>query len=98
MAGSPSFFIFSLFYILSAVAGEEEGLVPIDSGRGCVYDCSFCTIGRFWNRRSRELPVQRLVERKHFAPFDSQWRPDEWRQTRPDRDSDRAQREHNPCT
>ncbi len=44
-----------------AVTGEAEGLVPVDSGRGCVYDCSFCTIGRFWSRRSRPLPVERLV-------------------------------------
>ncbi len=44
------------------LTGEAEGLVPIDSGRGCVYDCSFCTIGRFWNRRSRPLPVERLVD------------------------------------
>lgn len=45
-----------------AVTGEQEGLVPIDSGRGCVFDCSFCTIGRYWGRRSRTLPVPRLVE------------------------------------
>ena len=44
-----------------SVTGEDEGLVPLDSGRGCVYDCSFCTIGRYWRRRSRVLPVQRLV-------------------------------------
>lgn len=44
------------------LTGEREGLVPIDSGRGCVYDCSFCTIGRFWGRRSRPLPVERLVD------------------------------------
>ncbi len=44
-----------------ALTGEAEGLTPIDSGRGCVYDCSFCTIGRFWGRRSRPLPVRRLV-------------------------------------
>ena len=43
------------------ITGEDEGLVPIDSGRGCVYDCSFCSIGRFWGRRSRVLPVERLV-------------------------------------
>ena len=40
------------------ITGEAEGLVPIDSGRGCVYDCSFCTIGRFWSRRSRTLPAR----------------------------------------
>ncbi|MEO0649347.1 MAG: radical SAM protein [Planctomycetota bacterium] len=45
-----------------ALTGEDEGLVPIDSGRGCVYDCSFCTIGRFWGRRSRPLPAERLAD------------------------------------
>ena len=45
-----------------ALTGEAEGLVPLDSGRGCVYDCSFCTIGRYWSRRSRTLPVDRLVD------------------------------------
>ena len=45
-----------------AVTGAADGLVPIDSGRGCVYDCSFCTIGRFWSRRSRVLPAERLVD------------------------------------
>ena len=45
-----------------AITGEGDGLVPIDSGRGCVYDCSFCTIGRFWSRRSRPLPAERLAD------------------------------------
>lgn len=44
------------------VTGGVDGLVAIDSGRGCVYDCSFCTIGRYWSRRSRTLPARRLVE------------------------------------
>jgi radical SAM superfamily enzyme YgiQ (UPF0313 family) len=44
------------------ITGESDGLVPVDSGRGCVYDCSFCTIGRYWNRRSRTLPAARLVD------------------------------------
>lgn len=44
-----------------AITGEDDGLVPVDSGRGCVYDCSFCSIGRTWNRRSRTVPVARLV-------------------------------------
>ena len=43
------------------VTGEDDGLVPLDSGRGCVYDCSFCSIGRTWKRRSRPLPAERLV-------------------------------------
>lgn len=45
-----------------AITGEADGLVPLDSGRGCVYDCSFCTIGRFWSRRSRPLPAARLAD------------------------------------
>jgi len=49
------------------ITGEEEGLVPIDSGRGCVYDCSFCTIGRFWGRRSRPLPAAKLVDEMDSA-------------------------------
>jgi radical SAM superfamily enzyme YgiQ (UPF0313 family) len=44
------------------ITGEEDGLVPLDSGRGCAYDCSFCTIGRTWRRRSRPLPAGRLVD------------------------------------
>lgn len=44
------------------ITGEVEGLTPIDSGRGCAYDCSFCTIGRFWSRRSRVMPVERLAD------------------------------------
>ena len=44
------------------ITGAEDGLVPLDSGRGCVYDCSFCTIGRFWSRRSRVLPARRLAD------------------------------------
>ncbi|MEM9380627.1 MAG: radical SAM protein, partial [Planctomycetota bacterium] len=43
------------------VTGEEDGLVPVDSGRGCVFDCSFCSIGRTWGRRSRPLPADRLA-------------------------------------
>lgn len=44
------------------ITGGADGLVPIDSGRGCVYDCSFCTIGRFWSRRSRTLPARKLAD------------------------------------
>ncbi len=44
------------------ITGAQDGLVPIDSGRGCVFDCSFCTIGRFWSRRSRTLPAAKLAD------------------------------------
>ena len=45
-----------------AITGEAEGLTPLDSGRGCAYDCSFCSIGRYWGRRSRTLPARRLAD------------------------------------
>lgn len=48
-----------------AITGEHEGLTPLDSGRGCAFDCSFCTIGRYWGRRSRPLPAERLAEEVH---------------------------------
>ena len=44
------------------ITGEADGLVPVDSGRGCAYDCSFCSIGRTWRRRSRPLPARRLTD------------------------------------
>jgi radical SAM superfamily enzyme YgiQ (UPF0313 family) len=44
------------------ITGASDGLVPVDSGRGCVYDCTFCTIGRFWSRRSRTLPAAKLAD------------------------------------
>lgn len=44
------------------IRGASEGLVALDSGRGCSYDCSFCTIGRHWSRRSRPLPAERLAD------------------------------------
>lgn len=50
-----------------AVTGEDDGLVPIDSGRGCVFDCSFCSIGRTWRRRSRTLPPERLLREVEHA-------------------------------
>jgi tRNA A37 methylthiotransferase MiaB len=44
------------------ITGAADGLVPIDSGRGCAFDCSFCTIGRYWGRRSRTLSPERLAD------------------------------------
>jgi radical SAM superfamily enzyme YgiQ (UPF0313 family) len=44
-----------------AITGADDGLVPVDSGRGCAFDCSFCNIGRYWRRRSRCLSPARLA-------------------------------------
>jgi radical SAM superfamily enzyme YgiQ (UPF0313 family) len=45
-----------------AITGAGDGLVPVDSGRGCSFDCSFCSIPRFWGRRSRCLSPERLAD------------------------------------
>ncbi|MDF1797759.1 MAG: radical SAM protein [Planctomycetota bacterium] len=45
-----------------AITGSTDGLVPVDSGRGCSFDCSFCSIPRFWSRRSRCLSPERLCD------------------------------------
>jgi len=45
-----------------ALTGSADGLVPVDSGRGCSFDCSFCSIPRFWDRRSRCLSPERLCD------------------------------------
>ncbi|TAJ20825.1 MAG: B12-binding domain-containing radical SAM protein, partial [Planctomycetota bacterium] len=42
--------------------GAADGLVALDSGRGCAYDCSFCSIGRYWGRRTRPLDAARLAD------------------------------------
>jgi len=44
------------------ITGADDGLVPVDSGRGCAFDCSFCSIGRTWRRRSRCLSPARLAD------------------------------------
>jgi hypothetical protein len=57
----PAWHLVAPLLVYKEISGEDEGLVPIDSGRGCSYDCSFCSIGRYWNRHSRCLPPERLV-------------------------------------
>jgi hypothetical protein len=48
--------------VYKAAIGAADGLVALDSGRGCAYDCSFCSIGRYWGRRTRPLDVARLAD------------------------------------
>lgn len=64
---APSWHLVEPLLRYKKITGEADGLVPIDSGRGCSYDCSFCSIGRYWSRRSRTLPPSRLVDEILFA-------------------------------
>jgi radical SAM superfamily enzyme YgiQ (UPF0313 family) len=43
-------------------AGESEAMFPIDLGRGCTFDCSFCTTPNFWGRAARQLSPARAVD------------------------------------
>jgi radical SAM superfamily enzyme YgiQ (UPF0313 family) len=62
---SPAWELLPAISAYKEITGESDGLVPIDSGRGCAFDCSFCTIGRYWNRRSRVLSPGRLADEIH---------------------------------
>jgi len=66
-AGTTAWELLPPLAAYKAITGEPEGLVPIDSGRGCVYDCSFCSIGRTWRRRSRTLSPAALVREMEVA-------------------------------
>ncbi|MED5330140.1 MAG: radical SAM protein [Planctomycetota bacterium] len=43
-------------------AGDEAAMFPIDIGRGCSYNCSFCTTPGFWGRTARHLSPSRAVD------------------------------------
>lgn len=63
----PAWHLVPALSAYKAITGEDDGLVPIDSGRGCVYDCSFCSIGRTWKRRSRTLSAEHLLREVEHA-------------------------------
>ncbi len=46
-------------------------MVPVETTRGCPYDCSFCSVTRFYGRRYRMRPVDRVVA--EVASLDMSW-------------------------
>ena len=52
--------------LLPDYSGEDMGvanyLMPIDAGRGCPYNCSFCCTSYFWRRMYRLKSPARIVE------------------------------------
>lgn len=52
----------------SLYTAEEQGLddkyyyMPIDAGRGCPYNCTFCSTSLFWKRAYRLKSPERIVE------------------------------------
>ncbi len=45
---------------------EEDYYMPIDVGRGCPYNCTFCCSSLFWNRRYRLKSAERIVKEIEF--------------------------------
>jgi len=43
-------------------AGGAHYYMPIDAGRGCPYNCSFCCTSHFWRRTYRLKTAARIVE------------------------------------
>lgn len=35
---------------------------PIEAGRGCPYDCTFCSTSMFWGRKFRIKPIEQLIQ------------------------------------
>lgn len=41
--------------------------LPLEAGRGCPYDCTFCSTASFFQRRYRVKPNETLVAEMHWA-------------------------------
>lgn len=41
---------------------DKMSIVPIDPGRGCPFNCHFCSTSRFWKKKFRMKSVERLVD------------------------------------
>jgi len=52
-------------YSEQAIA-KEDYYMPIDVGRGCPYNCTFCCSSLFWNRRYRLKSADRIVKEIEF--------------------------------
>lgn len=40
----------------------DDYFMPIDTGRGCPYNCTFCSTSYFWHRKYRLKSAQRIVQ------------------------------------
>lgn len=45
--------------------GSDEYYMPIDAGRGCPYNCTFCCTSHFWRRTYRLKSPERIVADIH---------------------------------
>ena len=48
--------------------GAAQGMASIQTSRGCAFDCSFCAIWEFYERKVRFLSAEGIVDRMQAAP------------------------------
>ena len=51
-------------YPISEISDYEE--IPLDIGRGCPYDCIFCSTAQFWKRKYRLKSIGRILKEIEF--------------------------------
>lgn len=49
-------------YHLNPFSFAERGEIAVEAGRGCPYQCVYCSTSRFWGRRFRMKSARRLVD------------------------------------
>ncbi len=48
--------------------GPAQGMVSIQTSRGCAFDCNFCAIWEFYEKKVRFLSARAIVDRMEAAP------------------------------
>ncbi|UCB48814.1 MAG: B12-binding domain-containing radical SAM protein [Deltaproteobacteria bacterium] len=41
---------------------RRSPIIPIQSARGCPFDCEFCSVSRFWGKKVRFRPIRDVIE------------------------------------
>ena len=41
---------------------NRSPIIPIQTSRGCPFDCDFCSVSRFWGRKVRYRPIEDVVQ------------------------------------
>jgi radical SAM superfamily enzyme YgiQ (UPF0313 family) len=43
-------------------------IAPIETTRGCPYNCDFCSVSRFYGTRQRHKPIRKIIEEAEACP------------------------------
>ncbi len=44
------------------ISRQEVPMIPIEVGRGCPMNCTFCCTSIFWKRKYRNKPIEKIVD------------------------------------